>query len=174
MAAAPKTAATGRVSAGRFSINADSSARPAAHRAAVRQSGAGVGSLHPAAQLSLRQTWHMDVLRAKILPASLQDLQLVMNLPDFVHALGQDPPLFEAFDRLHNLRRITLTDFWSWNLGRWNDTQTQWHPALLPRSLEVCASLPPRQPIAHCYLPTVRLRQDICHAAILAGDGQYY
>ena len=99
-------------------------------------------------ELSLRQTWHMDVLRATNLPASLEDLQLIMNLPDFVDALGQDPPLFEAFDRLHNLRRITLTDYWSWNLGRWNDAQTRWHPAMLPRSLEVCASLTPRQLIS--------------------------
>jgi len=96
-------------------------------------------------ELSLRQTWHLDVLRAAELPASLEDLQLIMDIPDNTDALINEdpPPFFEAFDRLHSLRRITLTDFRSWQLHSWDDTESHWHPAPPPPSLEVCGASTP-------------------------------
>jgi len=81
--------------------------------------------------LTLRQTCRMEALHAALLPASLEALTLQLNLPDMAHAGGLDPPLFAGFDRLRHLRRVTLVECTSWDLGS---------PALFAQSLEVRAS----------------------------------
>jgi len=96
--------------------------------------------------LSLRQTGHVDVLRATNLPASLEDLELIMNLADDEGTDWIGSPKFVAFDSHQNLRRITLAGFPTWNIGGYDRQRRLWRPALLRRSLEVCA---PSQVILH-------------------------
>ena len=85
--------------------------------------GLGLAAFTELRNLSLRQTWReMDVLQATDLPATLQDLKIVMNIAEYRGTpLGQlqAPPLFVAFHRLQSLRRVTLAGYRLLNLGRW-------------------------------------------------------
>ena len=104
----------------------------------------GLAAFTQLRELSLRQIWHMDVLRAADLPASLEDFELIMNLADLEGFDWPGPPNFVAFDSHQNLRRITLAGFPSWKIGGYSRQRRRWRPALLPRSLEVCAPSPSR------------------------------
>ncbi len=100
--------------------------------------GLGLAALTRLHTLTLRQTWDgFAELRATDLPPSLEDLALVMDRPVDVSAVWEDLPLFIAFDRLQNLRRITLTEYLSW--ARWDRLESRRQPTLLPPSLEVRA-----------------------------------
>jgi len=100
--------------------------------------GLGLAAFTELRDLSLRQTWReMDVLQATDLPASLQDLKVVMNIAEHKGIpIGQlqAPPLFVAFDRLQSLRRVTLAGYRLLNLGKWG-RRLDCPP--LPASLEV-------------------------------------
>ena len=99
--------------------------------------GLGLAALTRLRALTLRQTWaELAELRAGDLPPSLEELKLVMQFAHDVDCFWTDLPLFVGFDRLHNLRRITLSEC--------RDLEFRWHPAMLPPSLEVCAPLAPR------------------------------
>ena len=99
--------------------------------------GPGLAALTQLRALTLRLTWEgFAELRAEDLPPSLEELTLVMQHPRDVFLFWTDLPLFVAFDRLHSLRRITLSEY--------NVLELHWHPALLPPSLEVRAPLPLR------------------------------
>ena len=80
--------------------------------------GRGLAALTRLRALTLRQTWeHFAELRAGDLPPSLEDLKLVMQHPRHVQSVHKDLPLFVDFDMLHNLRRLTLAEYWAWGYG---------------------------------------------------------
>ncbi len=95
--------------------------------------------------LTLRQARAMGTLHAALLPASLVDLTLQLNLPDMERSVGMNPPLFANFDRLHHLRCITLVGFASWGLASPGGRRGQQRPALFPRRLKVRAPALARQ-----------------------------
>ncbi len=102
--------------------------------------GLGLAALTQLRALTLRQTWEdLTQLRADDLPPSLEDLTLVMQHPRDLDCFWEDLPSFVAFDRLQNLRRLTLDEY--------SLLELRWHPALLPPSLEVCAP-PPLRPFS--------------------------
>ena len=107
--------------------------------------GLGLAAFTELRDLSLRQMWEdMDILPATDLPASLQDLRLVMDIAEYrgiPYGLLQSLPPFVAFDRLQSLRRITLTEYRLLNLGKWERLEDP----PFPPSLEVGASPVPRQ-----------------------------
>jgi len=129
--------------------------------------GLGLAALTQLRALTLRQTWEeLAELRADDFPLSLEDLTLVMEHPDYVEAVWEDLPRFVAFDRLQNLRRITISEYWV--------LKTRWHPALLPPSLEVMHG----RPSGHSAKPIATLLklsapepcETLLPAGISAGD----
>jgi len=83
--------------------------------------------------LTLRETTTtLFVLRANSLPTSFLQLKLVAGR-DCQDGL----PLFAAFDRLQNLRRLTLRHYESWHLGTWDDEEERSRPPQLPPNLQV-------------------------------------
>ena len=89
--------------------------------------------------LILHQTWDSPaLLRATQLPTSLQELTLKLNLPIMVDAHLASMPRLVAFDRLTCLRKITVADFWSWDLSF---REGRGRPLLLAPNLEVCTTV---------------------------------
>jgi len=106
---------------------------------ALGQQAVGLAAFTRLRVLTLRETYRMAALHATLLPASLEDLTLQLNLPNMDFSVGMGPPLFADFARLRHLRCITLVEFANWRLGSPGGGQGWWLPALLPRSLEVRA-----------------------------------
>ena len=92
--------------------------------------------------LSLRQTLGSpDVLRAEHLPASLEDIMVVLDVPlDQILAVAYTiyPPVFAALERFRNLRRIVLANYPDWALNSWDNELRQGGPLRVPPNLEVC------------------------------------
>lgn len=85
----------------------------------------------------------LPVLRATHLPRSLEDVKLVLDLPEVDDDLCQAMPLLADFDRLRHLQKITVVEYRDWQFGREEDDMSQqWFPALLPPSLRVRVNVP--------------------------------
>ena len=96
--------------------------------------------------LTLRQTLESpELLRAANLPASLEEMTLLLSAPVmkvFADPFASCPPLFVGFERLRNLRRITIENYFFWELSSWDDEAQSDGPAMFPPSLEVRTAVP--------------------------------
>ena len=79
----------------------------------------------------------LEGLQATHLPTSLQKLELICFDPeeaeDWDHPM---PPALIDFDRLHNLRRISLSLYASWQLSSRDNETGSLRPPQLPQSME--------------------------------------
>ena len=73
-----------------------------------------------------------DILRASDLPLSLRDITL-----DAAGVNESTLPWFAGFDRLLDLRSVTLLHYDEWQLGTWDDAKEQRIPLQLPPNFEV-------------------------------------
>ncbi len=91
-------------------------------------------------ELTLHQTVGSPrVLPAALLPTSLQELTLE-SVGSWVHTQlpPRAPVLLVAFERLHQLRRMTFCDYALFALGSWHNEDGRPGPVQLPTGLEVC------------------------------------